>query len=71
MYLQTYSMGWSFKILYSINYTFTLLSEITKLDHFVKHHNIYTKAFFNVQIHLKSPLFLKHFFKEPFIGIKG
>lgn len=54
-----------------INYTFTLFSEITKLDHFVKHHNIYTKAFFNVQIHLKSLLFLKHFFKEPFIGIKG
>lgn len=57
-------MGWSFKILYSINYTFTLFSEITKLDHFVKHHHIYTKAFFNVQIHLRSPLFLKHFFKH-------
>lgn len=29
-----------------INYTFTLFSEITKLDRFVKHHNIYTKEFF-------------------------
>lgn len=46
MYLQTYSMGWSFKILYSITYTFTLFSEITKLDHFVEHHDIYTKLFF-------------------------
>lgn len=31
-----------------INYTFTLLSEITKLDCFVKHHGIYTKGFFDV-----------------------
>lgn len=71
MYLQTYSMGWSFKNLYSITYTFTLFSEITKLDHFVEHHNIYTKEFSDVQIHLTSPLFLKQFFKEPFIVIKG
>lgn len=57
----------AFKILYSITYTFTLFSEITKLDHFVEHHNIYTKEFFDVQIHLTSPLFLEQFFKEPFI----
>lgn len=63
MYLQTYSMGWSFKILYSINYTFTLFSEITKLDCFVKHHNIYTNEFFNVQIHRKSPV-SKTFFQK-------
>lgn len=54
-----------------ITYTFTLFSEITKLDHFVEHHNIYTKEFSDVQIHLSSPLFLKQFFKEPFIVIKG
>lgn len=66
-----HSMGWSFKILYSITYTFTLFSEITKLDHFVEHHSIYTKGFWDVQIHLKSPLFLKQFFEEPFIVIKG
>lgn len=66
-----HSMGWSFKILYSITYTFTLFSEITKLDHFVEHHSIYTKGFSDVQIHLKSPLFLKQFFEEPFIVIKG
>lgn len=65
-------MAWDEALKSFINYTFTLFSEITKLDRFVKRHHIYTKAFFlAVQIHLKSPLFLKHFFKEPFIVIKG
>lgn len=63
--------AWDEALKSSITYTFTLFSEITKLDRFVEHHNIYTKESSDVQTHLTSPLFLKQFLKEPFMSMKG